>query len=166
MVNIAIGVVEVGAGITIGTGGTVASCLGTACVAAVVTVGAGVAVSANGATVALNGAYALGGNLSLIQGSNGFSNSNSLSDHFNKHGAEFGYTNESEYLKGAQDFIGTKGNEGVLSKVRANGDTVIYNPNTNEFAVVTKDGTIVTYFKPDTTIHGYETNLDYYNAQK
>ena len=166
VVNIAIGVIEVGAGISIGTGGTIASCLGTACVAAVVTVGAGVAVSANGATVALNGAYALGGNLSLIQGSPGFSNSNSLYDHFNKHGAEFGYTNESEYLKGAQDFIGTKGNEGVLSKIRANGDTVIYNPNTNEFAVVTKDGTIVTYFKPDTAIHGYETNLDYYNAQK
>jgi RHS repeat-associated protein len=166
VINIAIGVVEIGAGLTVGTGGTIASCLGTGCVAAVVTVGAGVVVTANGATVALNGAYALGGNLSLIQGTHGFSNSNNLSDHFKKHGAEFGYTNESEYLKGAQDFIETKGNEGVLSNVRTNGDTIIYNPNTNEFAVVSKDGTISTYFRPDPTIHGYDTNLDYYNAQK
>jgi filamentous hemagglutinin len=32
--------------------------------------------------------------------------------------------------------------------------------------VVNKDGVIRTYFKPDTAVHGYETNLDYYNAQK
>ncbi len=166
VINIAIGVVQVGAGLTIGTGGTIASCLGTACVAAIATVSAGVVVTANGATVALNGAYDLGGNLSLIQGGRGFSNHDNLSDHFNKHGAEFGYTNESQYLKGAQDFIGTKGNQGVLSKVRANGETVIYNPKTNEFAVLSKDGSIITYFKPDPAIHGYQTNLDYYNAQK
>ncbi|OGO25833.1 MAG: hypothetical protein A2136_00640 [Chloroflexi bacterium RBG_16_54_11] len=166
VVSIAIGVVEVGTGLAIGGGGTVASCLGTACVGAIVTVGVGTVVIANGGAVALNGAYALGGNLSLIQGNRGFSNANSLTDHFKKHGAEFGYTNESQYLKGAQDFVGTKGNQGVLSKVRANGETVIYNPKTNEFAIVSKDGSIITYFKPDPAIHGYQTNLDYYNAQK
>jgi filamentous hemagglutinin len=44
--------------------------------------------------------------------------------------------------------------------------TQLYNPSTNEFAVVTSNGIIRTYFKPDPAIHGYKTNLDYYNAQK
>jgi len=42
---------------------------------------------------------------------------------------------------------------------------VRYNPATEEFGVAQGNGTIRTYFKPDPSIHGYATNLDYFNAQ-
>jgi hypothetical protein len=97
----------------------------------------------------------------------GFGSPALLTQHFLDHGPEFGFTSEADYEKAARAFAHTQGSDGVLSKVRAaNGDTIIYNPSTNEFAVVTSSGIIRTYFKPDPAIHGYQTNLDYYNAQK
>ena len=95
----------------------------------------------------------------------GFATPQKLSEHFKKHGAEFGFTSESEYLAAAQKFASRQPGSDVLVKIRANGDRVIYNVSTNEFAVVTPDGTIRTYFKPDPAKHSYPTNLDYFNAQ-
>ena len=95
----------------------------------------------------------------------GFATPQKLSEHFKKHGAEFGFKSESEYLAAAQKFASSQPGSDVLVKIRANGDRVIYNVSTNEFAVVTPDGTIRTYFKPDPAKHGYPTNLDYFNAQ-
>jgi len=66
--------------------------------------------------------------------------------HFEKHGAEFGYKTPIEYLRGAQRL--TAGGEGIQTFVRANGDTLFYNPSTNEFAVLSKENIIRTYFKP------------------
>lgn len=64
--------------------------------------------------------------------------------HFEKHGAEFGYKNAVEYLKGANRLI--QGGDGVETYVRRNGDMLFYGEATNEFAVVAKDGkTIRTY---------------------
>jgi len=161
VLTIALGIAEVAGGITIGTAGTAVSCGTTLCIGGVVTVGAGAVVTAGGVTTALSGAAGLGDNLALMTGrGQGFNDPDNLSDHFLKHGAEFGFKTEKEYLTAAQNFVSTKGNRGVLSTVRANGDTVIYNPTTNEFAVVTNSGSIRTFFKPDPAIHGYETNLD------
>lgn len=44
----------------------------------------------------------------------------------------------------------------ILTKIRDNGDTIFYNPNTNEFAIKSADGYIRTYFKP-------EDGSDYFN---
>ena len=165
--TIAIGITEVSAGITIGTAGTAVSCGTTLCIGGVVTVGAGAVVTASGVTTALSGAVGLGDNLAFMTGrGQGLNDPDNLSDHFLRHGAEFGFNTEQEYLTAAQNFVSTKGNQGVLSTVRANGDTVIYNPTTNEFAVITNDGAIRTFFKPDPAIHGYETNIDYFYAQR
>jgi filamentous hemagglutinin len=61
---------------------------------------------------------------------------------------EFGFKNAVEYLRGAQKLTG--GGEGILTFIRKNGDTLFYNPTTNEFAVLAKDGqTIRSYFKPE-----------------
>ena len=67
--------------------------------------------------------------------------------HFEKHGAEFGYKTSMEYLRGAQQLV--EGGEDVLTHVRRNGDTLFYSKAKNEFAVLTGDGTIRTYFRPD-----------------
>ena len=67
---------------------------------------------------------------------------------FEKHGAEFGYKNAVDYLKGANRLI--QGGDGVETYVRRNGDVLFYREATNEFAVVAKDGkTIRTYFRPE-----------------
>lgn len=76
--------------------------------------------------------------------------------HFQKHGAEFGYKNAVEYLKGANRLI--QGGDGVETYVRRNGDMPFYREATNEFAVVAKDGkTIRTYVRPE---DGYKYFLD------
>ena len=54
---------------------------------------------------------------------------------------------------------------GTLTKIRHDGDRVFYHPETNTFAVTTKDGVPRTMYKPDPSIHGYQTNMDYFNAQ-
>jgi hypothetical protein len=95
----------------------------------------------------------------------GFASDEQLQDHFDRHGGDFGATTPAEYEQQADRFLNDPPGEGVLEKVRPNGDVVRYNPVTDEFGVTQPDGTIRTYFKPDPAVHGYPTNLDYFNAQ-
>ena len=77
-----------------------------------------------------------------------------LTEHFEKHAAEFSYTTEEEYLEGANRVIQ---NPEALHKLEAeDGDDVYFVESTNEFVVVSTDGYIRTYFK---------ANIDYYNRQ-
>jgi filamentous hemagglutinin len=86
-------------------------------------------------------------------------------DHYARHGADFGATTAPRYEQMADAFLNGPCGTGVLQKVRANGDVVRYDPATQAFGVVKTDGTIRTYYKPDPAVHGYPTNLDYFNAQ-
>lgn len=86
--------------------------------------------------------------------------------HWSKHGSEFPeYQNALQYAEGAKDFV-SHPPSGALVKTRPNGDTVLYDPATNTFAVKDADGAPKTMFRPDPAQHGYPTNLDYFNAQK
>ncbi|MDE7268496.1 MAG: zinc-ribbon domain containing protein [Lachnospiraceae bacterium] len=77
-----------------------------------------------------------------------------LTEHFQKHGAEFPYATEEEYLLGANNVIQ---NPNALHKLEAeDGDDVYYVESTREFVVVSRDGYIRTYFL---------TSIDYYNRQ-
>ena len=77
-----------------------------------------------------------------------------LTEHFQKHGEEFPYDTEEDYLQGANNVIK---NPEALHKLEAeDGDDVYYVEDTNEFVVVSTDGYIRTYFK---------ATLDYYNRQ-
>lgn len=72
---------------------------------------------------------------------------NALS-HWIKHSSEFPeYSNASQYMEGAQTFV-SKPPSNVLIKTRANGDTLLYDPLSNTFAVKTVDGTPRTMFRP------------------
>lgn len=95
-----------------------------------------------------------------------FSNEKKLNKHFEKHvlkQGEFGDITKDEYLGLANKFINSSGDD-VLSKVASNGDILKLNLKTNEFSIVTKDGVIRTYHKLNPDIHGYKSNLDYWNA--
>ena len=79
-----------------------------------------------------------------------------LTEHFKKHGAEFGYETEAAYLEGANRVIQS---QKALHKLEAeDGDHVYYLEATNEIVFLSKDGYIRTYFKPD-------TGIAYYNKQ-
>lgn len=70
-----------------------------------------------------------------------------LQEHFEKHGAEFGYASADEYLAGANRVIASPD---ALHKLEAeDGDDVYYLESGNEFVIVSTDGYIRTYFKPN-----------------
>lgn len=85
-----------------------------------------------------------------------FRNDKYLSQHFEKHGSEFGYETKEEYLAGANKVISSKD---ALHKTEAeDGDDVYYLEKSNEFVIVSTDGYIRTYFKPS-------SGIDYYSRQ-
>lgn len=76
-----------------------------------------------------------------------FRNESTLESHYEKHGNEFSYNNTNEYQDGANAVIN---NPNSLHKLEAeDGDDIYYLEETNEFVVVSTDGFIRTYFKPD-----------------
>jgi hypothetical protein len=92
----------------------------------------------------------------ITAGRANFAGPNQLMTHFEKHGAEFGAEPVDDYLSGARRLIA--GGKGIESFQRANGDTLFYNPTTNEFGALSNKGVIRTYFKPD-------RGLDYWMSQ-
>lgn len=94
-----------------------------------------------------------------------FASSALRNSHFTKHSSEFGFKTATAYERQASNFLSGKARRGVLEGTRKSGDIVRYNPKTNEFGVLSKDGNIRTYFKPDTAQHGLKTNLDYFKRE-
>ncbi|WP_221035127.1 hypothetical protein, partial [Pseudomonas syringae group genomosp. 3] len=103
----------------------------------------------------------------FVKGGNGakFADQAKLDDHFARHGSDFGAKSAVEYQAQADKFLTSPKPTGVLEKARPNGDVVRYNPNTDEFGVVSSGGSIRTYYKPDPAVHGKGSNLEYFNAQ-
>lgn len=76
-----------------------------------------------------------------------FRNADILNDHFEKHGNSMGFATAEEYEKAAGNVINSPN---VLHKTeKEDGDDVYYLEATNEFIIVSTDGYIRTYFKPD-----------------
>ena len=68
-----------------------------------------------------------------------------LTDHFQKHRGEFGYSSEKDYLYHANLVI----NDPKSRKAKqADGDEQYLNPDTCEYVVLSRDGYIRTYFRP------------------
>lgn len=84
--------------------------------------------------------------------------------HFKKHGHEFGFKTQEEYVIAAIAFT-TSSSPDILHNTQRDGDMAFYNPKSAEYAVKSKKGLIRTYFKLDPKIHGYQSNTDYFNAQ-
>jgi len=78
--------------------------------------------------------------------------------HWMKHGKEFpNLQNAKQYVEAAHEFV-TNPPTGTLTKVRPNGDTILYNAGSNTFAVKAADGTPRTMLKPD-------LGLTYFHSQ-
>lgn len=76
-----------------------------------------------------------------------FRNASLLREHFDKHGKEMGFTDAKAYEQAAAAVVT---NPLALHKLEAeDNDDVYYLESTNEFVIVSTDGYIRTYFKPD-----------------
>lgn len=79
-----------------------------------------------------------------------FGDSKKLNTHYAKHKDKFGDISVEEYLDMANQLFRATVSEDVEEIIRSDGSVSRYRFSTNEFLVVTKDGAIRTYFKPDT----------------
>ena len=86
-------------------------------------------------------------------------NSRTLQDHFNRHGSQIGCETKESYAAHSVSFANNVDRTNGVSFVDRNGSTYKYNVRTNTLAVITRDGYVITYFKPAA---GYE----YYKAEK
>ena len=78
--------------------------------------------------------------------------------HFKKHKSEFPeFQNAEQYIEGAKKFLNNPP-KGTLTKTNSRGDTLRYDPNTNTFGVLSKDGAPRTMFRPN-------SGIDYWNRQ-
>ena len=85
-----------------------------------------------------------------------FRNAKLLDEHYQKHGIEMGFASAEEYQAAASAVVI---NENSLHKLEAeDGDDVYYLEATNDFVIVSTDGYIRTYFRPD-------SGINYYNKQ-
>lgn len=85
-----------------------------------------------------------------------FRNQKLLNQHYEKHGIEMGFSSAEEYEAAAGAVVS---NPDALHKKEAeDNDDVYYVEATNDFVIVSTDGYIRTYFRPD-------RGIDYYNRQ-
>lgn len=77
---------------------------------------------------------------------------------FERNGEDFGASDIEDFVRKAHAFVDHPP-AGSLSLTRTNGDTLIYDPKGNIFAVANKDGAPRTMFKPD-------DGMDYWEEQK
>jgi RHS repeat-associated protein len=99
------------------------------------------------ALVAVDAATMAGGKVLSEALQFGWTSGKNLVSHFGNHGAQMGFKTVEGYAHAASKFAATAGKEGVQSVVAKSGETMIYNAATKQFAVVAKNGKIVTYFK-------------------
>lgn len=79
----------------------------------------------------------------------GFANRQKLSDHFDKHGQEFGSISKAQYLDQAQRLRDAPVGGDTLQVVRADGVVTRFDKKTGAFLAFNSDLTIRTYFKPN-----------------
>ncbi|MBQ8825816.1 MAG: hypothetical protein IJ007_01840 [Oscillospiraceae bacterium] len=75
-----------------------------------------------------------------------FRNQSTLDSHYEKHGIEMGFASAEEYEAAASAVINSP--DALYKTEKEDGDGVYYIEQTNEFAVLSTDGYIRTYFLP------------------
>ena len=71
-----------------------------------------------------------------------------LADHFQRHGKDFGAKSENDYASMASDFFVRSQKEKLPTKIAPDGAIRAYDPKSNTFGSYNPDGTTRTFFKP------------------
>ena len=88
-----------------------------------------------------------------------------LNSHWQKHMMEFPeFKNPIEYGRGAEQFV-TRPPEGTLVRQLQGNRSAYYNSNTNTLGFK-ENGLPASLYRPDPSIHGQKSNLDYFNSLK
>jgi pyocin large subunit-like protein len=78
-------------------------------------------------------------------------------DHWKNHGHEFpGLSNSKQYVERTHNFFGESRDQ-LLTKIRSNGEILLYDVQTNTFGAFTANGVPKTMFKPMKGILYWET---------
>ena len=72
-----------------------------------------------------------------------------MQKHYDKHIDKYGNISISEYIALAHELVNAQDTDDIERIVRSDESTAIYRFSTNDFLVITKDGYIRTFFKPD-----------------
>lgn len=91
-----------------------------------------------------------------------FKKGSTLSEHYNRHNKDFSYSNETEYLQGARNFLEKPPTPTTQSFISKEGSYFRYDTNTNEFGIINKHGGISTYFKPPDGINYWIEQISKY----
>ena len=86
----------------------------------------------------------------------GFSSPEKLSEHFQKHGREFGRIEKEQYLALAQELRDRPTGGSVLEIVRADGVSTRFDKSSGAFLAFNRDHTIRTFFKPNDGVAYFE----------
>ena len=92
-------------------------------------------------------------------------NSRTLMKHFNEHGNEMGAESASDYEAMALMFANDVDNILHDSFVDAAGSTHKFSYETGEFVIVREDGTVITYFIPESGVRYWENDRRRNNEQ-
>lgn len=82
-----------------------------------------------------------------------------IDNHVANHATQMKAKNKDEYVSKAVTFANKVDRNNCLSFVDKKGSTYKYNIKTNELAIITSDGYVVTYFKPQKGRQYYEDQI-------
>ena len=101
-----------------------------------------------------------------LPGASTWGRPSTLTDHFVRHGPDFGAATEAEYAYQASQFFQEGLANGLPIKIDPkNGVIRMYDADSNTFGAYNANGTTATFYKPDPAQHGLASNQDYWNAQ-
>ena len=83
-----------------------------------------------------------------VANTSGFFNTRQLNLHHAEHGAQLGASSAAEYQAMADNFLGGAKPAHVHECRRRQGDILWYDPSTEAYGVLDRNGVIRTYFKP------------------
>lgn len=86
-------------------------------------------------------------------------NRSTLQRHFENHGKQMGTPTKESYNAKAVHFANNVDRKNCITMKSKNGTTYKYNKKTNEFAMITKNGIVITYYKP-------KDGISYFKRQK
>jgi len=75
-------------------------------------------------------------------------NKSTVYNHFNRHGQQMGCESIASYEAHAVKFANTIDRQNYISYKDKRGTTYKYDTRDNTFAIITKKGVVITYFKP------------------
>ena len=84
--------------------------------------------------------------------------------HFRDHGKQMGFDKIVDYSRAAVEFAFSD-SESLISFTTADGSIFQYDPKTNEFLILSRNGKIVTYYPPSKGLKYFNNQFEKYGIE-